>query len=106
MEEDNRGKQLEEAIIENYKQEEDMMILVFAQWCINHGLEPEELYREAYPHQDSNERLLRVRKLTVPREEAGDIPLDTVLGVLSMFGNEDLAMVVSEAAAKLPSERK
>ncbi|URJ44850.1 hypothetical protein MF628_004612 [Paenibacillus polymyxa] len=106
MEEDNRGKQLEEAIIENYKQEEDMMILVFAQWCINHGLEPEELYRVAYPHQDSNERLLRVRKLTVSREEAGDIPLDTVLGVLSMFGNEDLAMVVSEAAASLQSERK
>ncbi|WP_068499269.1 hypothetical protein [Paenibacillus kribbensis] len=106
MVEDNRGKQLEEAIIENYKQEEDMMILVFAQWCINHGLEPEELYRAAYPQQDSNERLLRVRKLTVSCEEAGDIPLDTVLGVLSMFGNEDLAMVVAEAAAQLPQERK
>jgi hypothetical protein len=83
-----------------------MMILVFAQWCINQGLDPEELYRAAFPQQDSNERLLRVHKLTVSREEAGDIPLDTVLGVLSMFGNEDLAMVVSEAAAQLPSERK
>ncbi|MCC3379762.1 hypothetical protein ACFQ5D_11945 [Paenibacillus farraposensis] len=106
MVEDNRGKQLEDAIIENYKQEEDMMILVFAQWCINHGLEPEELYRAAYPQQDSNESLQRVSKLTVSREEAGDIPLDTVLGVLSMFGNEDLAMVVSEAAALLPQKRK
>lgn len=106
MVEDNRGKQLEDAIIENYKQEEDMMILVFAQWCINHGLEPEELYRAAYPQQDSNERLQRVSKLTVSREEAGDISLDTVLGVLSMFGNEDLAMVVSEAAALLPQKRK
>ncbi|MNR62808.1 hypothetical protein D3C85_1849290 [compost metagenome] len=40
-------------------------------------------------------------ELTVPREEAGDIPDDTVLGVLSMFGNEDLAMIVAEAREQL-----
>ncbi|MNW67497.1 hypothetical protein D3C74_460870 [compost metagenome] len=75
------------------------MILVFAQWCVNNGLDPEEMYRQAYPNQQSNERLQQVQKLIVSKEEAGEIPDDTVLGVLSMFGNEDLAMVVSEAIA-------
>ncbi|WP_440110619.1 hypothetical protein [Paenibacillus sp. QZ-Y1] len=97
--EKERSKQIEEAVIETYKKEEEMMILVFAQWCVNHGLEPEEMYRQAYPNQQSNERLQQVLKLVVSKEEAGEIPDDTVLGVLSMFGNEDLAMVVSDAIA-------
>lgn len=92
-------KQVEEGIVESYRQDEDMMILVFAQWCVNEGLDPEELYGKAYPQQQSNERLKRVLELTVPKEEAGDIPDQTVLGVLSMYGNDDLAAVVAEAAA-------
>lgn len=90
-------KKTEEKIIETYRQEEDMMILVYAQWCINNGLDPVELYTKAYPEQFANERLSRVLELTVSKEEAGDITDDTLLGVLSMFGNADLGMVVSEA---------
>ena len=37
-------KELEEKVIGNYQSQEKMMILVFAQWCINHDLEPEEIY--------------------------------------------------------------
>jgi len=96
MESKERSKQIEEAVIESYKQEEEMMILVFAQWCVNQGVDPEELYRQAYPNQQGNERLQQVLKLVVPKDEAGDIPDETVLGVLSMFGNDDLAMVVAE----------
>lgn len=96
MESKERSKQIEEAVIESYKQEEEMMILVFAQWCVNQGVDPEELYRQAYPNQQGNEQLQQVLKLVVPKEEAGDIPDETVLGVLSMFGNDDLAMVVAE----------
>jgi hypothetical protein len=96
MNERNRPQSLQDMVVESYRQEEDMMILVFAQWCVNEGLEPLELYRQAYPEQEQNERLQRVLELTVPKEEAGPIPDDTVLGVLSMFGNDDLAMVVSE----------
>ena len=51
--EKERRKQIEEAVVETYKQEEEMMILVFAQWCANHGLDPEEMYRQAYPDQQS-----------------------------------------------------
>lgn len=96
---DAEGKSMEDRIVESYRQDEDMMILVFAQWCVNHGLDPAELYRNAYPGQPENERLGRVLELTVPKEEAGDIPDQTVLGVLSMYGNDDLAAVVAEAAA-------
>lgn len=101
MDDSNKPSSMEEVIAQQYRQEEDMMILVFVQWCVNQGLDPEVLYRQAYPHQEKNERLQRVLELTVPREEAGDIPDDTVLGVLSMFGNEDLAMVVAEAREQL-----
>lgn len=99
-------KSVEERIAESYRQDEDMMILVFAQWCVNHGLDPAELYRKAYPNQPDNERLARVLELTVPKEEAGEIPDQTLLGVLSLFGNEDLAIVVSEAAATLERDKK
>lgn len=94
---DDYRKSVEERIVESYRQDEEMMILVFAQWCVNHGLDPQALYLQAYPDQQGNERLAHALSLTVPKEEAGDIPDDTVLGVLSLFGNEDLAFIVSEA---------
>lgn len=103
---ESAGKSVEERIAESYRQDEDMMILVFAQWCVNHGLDPAELYRKAYPDQPDNERLTRVLELTAPKEEAGEIPDQTLLGVLSMFGNEDLAIVVAEAAATLGPDKK
>lgn len=102
---EHTGKTVEEKIVESYRQDEDMMILVFAQWCVNHGLDPSELYRKAYPGQQANERLGRVLELTVPKEEAGEIPDQTLLGVLSLYGNDDLAAVVAEAAAARDSRR-
>ncbi|MDR6123245.1 hypothetical protein QFZ87_002842 [Bacillus sp. SLBN-46] len=89
-------KEVEEKIIDNYRGEEKMMILVFAQWCINHNLNPEELYIRAYPNQATNPALREALELTVPKEEAGEVPDETLLGVLSLFGNDDLAFVVTE----------
>lgn len=100
------NKTVEERIVESYRQDEDMMILVFAQWCVNQELDPLGLYQQAYPKQTSNERLERVLKLTVPLEEAGDIPDSTVLGVLSLYGNDDLAAVVAEAIEKRGTDKK
>ncbi|MEH7302162.1 hypothetical protein [Neobacillus drentensis] len=93
-------KEVEEKIIENYRGEEKMMILVFAQWCINHNLNPEELYIRAYPNQAANSVLREALELTVPKEEAGEVPDETLLGVLSLFGNDDLAFVVTEEIKK------
>ncbi|NMM51029.1 hypothetical protein [Paenibacillus aquistagni] len=101
-----KAKEIEEQIINNYRQEENMMILVFAQWCINHGLDPMELYLQAYPNQADNPSLRQAMELTVPKEEAGPIEHDTVLGVLSLFGNEDLAFIVTQAIDKLTKQSK
>ncbi len=91
---------MEEQIIRNYQQDEQMMILVFAQWCINHDLDPAELYNKAYPTQAVNPALQQALDLTVPKEESGEIEDDTLLGVLSLFGNEDLAFIVTEEMNK------
>ncbi|MDQ0253110.1 hypothetical protein J2S74_000482 [Evansella vedderi] len=93
-------KELEDKIISSYKQDEEMMILVFAQWCVNHDLDPVELYVRAYPNQRSNPALQQMMDLTVPKEEAGEISDETLLGVLSLFGNDDLAQVVTEVTSK------
>lgn len=100
------NKQLEEQMIENYKREEHMMILVFAQWCINHDLDPVALYHSAYPDQPNNESLQQALDLTVPKDEAGEVPDDTVLGVLSLFGNEELAFIVTQEIDKRPSTNR
>lgn len=94
-------KDLEDNIIKNYQKDEKMMILVFAQWCVNHDLDPEEIYLRAYPNQASNQALREAIELTVPKDEAGDVPDHTLLGVLSLFGNEDLAFVVTELMEKM-----
>lgn len=99
-------KEIEEQIIQNYQRDEQMMILIFAQWCVNHDLDPAELYRQAYPHQADNTALQQGIELTVPKEEAGEIPHDTLLSVLSLYDNEDLAFVVTEEIAKLDKKNK
>ncbi|UOR10769.1 hypothetical protein [Halobacillus amylolyticus] len=88
-------KEIEEQVIQSYKKDEQMMILVFAQWCINHELDPVSLYKEAYPNQLENDSLKQALELTVSKQEAEDIPDQTLLGVLSLFGNDDLAFVVT-----------
>jgi len=87
---------VEKRIIENYQKEENMMILVFAQWCINHDLDPVTLYTKAYPDQGNNPSLIQALELTVDKDEAGEISNETLLGVLSLFGNDDLAFIVTE----------
>ncbi|MRH43685.1 hypothetical protein GH741_13490 [Aquibacillus halophilus] len=90
------NKELEDKIIEQYQQDEKMMILVFAQWCINNDLDPFELYLEAYPTQGKNPALLEAIDLTVTKQESEDIAVESVLGVLQLFGNDDLAFVVTQ----------
>jgi hypothetical protein len=95
-----KSKELEEQIIANYMRDEKMMILIFAQWCINNDLDPVKLYEKAYPNQIDNTALKDAIELTVPKSEAGEISTQTVLNVLSMFGNEELAFLVSEHEPK------
>ncbi|MFC0188702.1 hypothetical protein ACFFJY_10415 [Fictibacillus aquaticus] len=89
-----------EQIIENYKKDEGMMILVFAQWCVNNDLDPKALYLSVYPDQTGNDYVLHMLEQTVPKEEAEMIEASTAAAVLSLFGNEELAFAVSEASRK------
>jgi hypothetical protein len=93
-------KEIGQKVIEQYQKDEGMMILIFVQWCINNDLDPHELYVKAYPSQGKNPLLEQMIENAVSKEEAGDIPDQTLLDVLSLFGNEDLAIVVSEEIEK------
>ena len=76
------------------------MILVFAQWCINNDLVPEEVYLRAYPNQSANQTLREALELTVAKEEAGEVKDQPVLEASSLFGNDDLAFIVTEEINK------
>ncbi|HLS07449.1 hypothetical protein [Lentibacillus sp.] len=89
-------KEIEQKVIESYQQDEKMMILVYAQWCINHDIDPVALYERAYPGQRDNQALKEAMELTVSKQESEDIPDLTVLNILQLFGNDDLAFVVQE----------
>ncbi|WP_082208384.1 hypothetical protein [Paenibacillus dauci] len=106
MTREEQMKKREEQVLESYRQDEDMMILVFTQWCVNNGFDAKDLYQRAYPDQVDNPRLEQGIRLTVPKEEAGDIPNDTLFGVLSVYGNEDLAFVISEALEDQEAARR
>ncbi|MDC3417065.1 hypothetical protein [Aquibacillus salsiterrae] len=98
-------KNTEKHIIDMYKQQENGMILIFAQWCINNDLDPFELYQQAYPQQLPNQALVEAVELTVSKEEADHIPVDILFEALQLFGNDDLAFVVAELMEKTPKER-
>jgi len=99
-------KEMEDKIIESYQNDERMMILVYAQWCINNELDPQTLYEEAYPEQMTNKTLQDVLELTVPKEESENIPDQTVLNVLQLFGNDDLAFIVQREIDRLDKKKK
>ena len=94
------SKELEQRIIQNYQKDEQMMILIFAQWCVNNSLNPQDIYLQAYPDQANNYALKQAIELTVPKEESEVIPDTTLLNVLSLYGNDDLAFVVTEEMNK------
>ncbi len=91
---------MDNKVIESYKNDEKMMILVYAQWCINNDLDPKSMYARAYPDQIKNDALREALELTVAKEESEHIPDETVLQVLQLFGNDDLAFIVQEAIDK------
>jgi hypothetical protein len=92
------NKRVIERLTEMYQRDTTAMILVFAQWCINNDLNPLAVYKEAYLEQDIPPALTSMVELTVPKEEAGEISLQTLLNVLIAFDNDRLAAIVQEKA--------
>lgn len=97
---DNENR--DEYIIKKYQQDEEVMVQLFVQWCINHHLDAAELYQRAYPGQLQSPVLAAA--IDQADTEELDIDHETLLEVLQMFGNDDLAFVVSEEIEKLPKE--
>lgn len=87
-------------IIENYQNDEKMMILIYTQWCINNNLDPKKLYHQAYPDQLQNDALEEALQLTVSKKQSDEIADETLLNVLQIFGNDDLAFVVKNEIEK------
>lgn len=98
-------KSIDEQVIEKYQQDERVMIQLFVQWCINHDLDPNFLYAQAYPDQGENAIL---QKMLNERDDHDQIDIDneTMLDVLQLFGNYDLAFVLSEEIDRLSRIRK
>lgn len=96
MEYENR----EEYIIKKYQQDEETMIQLYVQWCLNNQIDPIALYQRAYPGQMKNEALLKA--VEENDHEQIEIGSDTLLEVLQMFGNDDLAFAVMEEVQKRP----
>ncbi|GEN84103.1 hypothetical protein SLU01_24150 [Sporosarcina luteola] len=94
-------KNIDEQIIQKYKEDETLMIRLFVQWCANHELDPQMLYKKAYPEQIENAALKEVIDSDDGFEELF-IDNETMLDVLQLFGNEDLAFIVADEIEKLP----
>lgn len=95
MEFENR----EELIIKKYQQDEAVMIQLFVNWALSHELDPLELYKRAYPAQSANEALDKAIEQADPAET--EVSDETLLDILQMFGNDDLAFVVSEEMERI-----
>ncbi|HLQ71806.1 MAG TPA: hypothetical protein VK142_08380 [Bacillota bacterium] len=83
-------------IIQRYRENEEMMILVYAQWCVNNDIDPKALYKQAYPEQHIPALLDDVLDSTVPKDESEKITDDTVIQILQVYGNDDLAFAIVE----------
>ena len=92
-------KNRDEMIIKKYQQDEQTMILLFVHWCSNHQLDAVSLYKRAYPTQPLNMALTAA--LEDAHQEEIEISSETLMEVLQMFGNDDLAFVVAEEAEKI-----
>lgn len=95
----------EEQVIKKYQEDEQMMIGLFVQWCINHELNPNKLYAKAYPDQPTNPALQKVLKEMDDGEKV-ELGVETLLDVLQLFGNFDLAFVVSEELQRITNEQE
>ena len=91
----------EKFIIEQYQNDEEMMILIFAQWCVNHNIDAISLYKKAYPGQLENKALLKAVEKTVPKEKSEPISVEIVQQILQIFGNDDLAFEIQKEADKI-----
>ncbi len=89
-----QSQSMDEQVIENYQKDERMMVLIFAQWCVNNQVDANELYKRAYPEQPNNALLVEAFKEATEAGKTDQVDDITVFSVLEIFGNSDLAFEV------------
>lgn len=92
---DFRELSIDDQIIEKYKEEKKLMVRLFVEWCSKYQLDPHTLYNKAYPEQVTNPLLQSVID-EISDDEILEIDNETMLDVLQMFGNYDLAFIVTD----------
>lgn len=90
-------------VIEQYREQGRLMIIIFAQWCLDHDFDPVKIYGRAYPEQDKNNLLIEVLEEPLEKEKPSAIDVETLFEVLQLYGNEDLAIVIQEEIEKRAS---
>lgn len=90
---------IDEQVIKKYQEDERLMVRLFVEWCKNYNLSPQTLYGKAYPDQQENPLLQEVLE-EITDDEQFEIDNETMLDVLQMFGNYDLAFIVTDEIAK------
>ncbi|MCM3743711.1 hypothetical protein M3193_06115 [Sporosarcina luteola] len=93
-------RNIDEQVIQKYREDETLMIRLFVQWCANNELDPQLLYKKAYPEQIANPALQEV----IEDDDGFDdlhIDNEAMLDVLQLFGNEDLAFIVADEIERL-----
>lgn len=93
------AKSLQEQIIKKYEDDERTMIHLFIEWCRQHQLDAHEVYHQAYPDQAENPVMAEIIA-DIAEQAPIKIPTNTLLEVLQVFGNDELAFVVAELSAK------
>ena len=111
MKEDLKGvdymefKSIDVQVIQKYQQDEQLMIRLFVQWCANNEVNPHDLYRRAYPEQQENETMKKIIEEAKYEEEI-EIDNETMLDVLQLFGNDDLAFILTDEIERLSKNQK
>ncbi len=90
-------------VIEQYQEKERLMVQIYVQWCIDHGLDPVEIYEKAYPDQVKNDILTDIIEEGIEKEDPSSIDVATLFDVLQLYGNEDLAIAIQEEVKKRAS---
>src|SRR5699024_24201 len=91
-------------IIQRYQEDEERMVLLYAQWCVNQNSDAHELYERAYPNQRKNKTLDQVLENTLPKEESEVITNDLIIAAMQIFGNDDLAFEIGQIEIKSTDE--
>lgn len=95
-----QSKTMDEQVIENYQKDERMMVLIFAQWCVNNEVDAKELYKRAYPEQPNNALLNEAFKEATEAGKTDQVDDVTIFSVLEIFGNSDLAFEIQAVVDK------